>query len=77
MKFQVNVSGVSQGDVDEFLQEKGLSVSWIETDVFELHDKWDLVYQLCREGFEVKGVRGTARVLIPPPPKLAWVANTL
>jgi len=76
MKFQVNLD-VTQPDVDEFLQEKGLHVSWIETDVFELHDECDLVYKLCREGFEVKGVKVTVRAVIPPPPKLVWVANTL
>ena len=78
MKFQVTLTGVTHSEVDEFFKEKGLHVSWTENE-FELDEtvELDMAYKFCREGFEVKGVKVTARAVVPPPPKLVWVHNTL
>ncbi len=70
-------SGVLQEEIGEFLKEKGLKGEWVdkELNVFKLYDSWtiedwDVMYNLCRTGFELKGVQVKCTLMVPPPPAL-------
>ena len=80
MKFEMKFT-VTQEEVHEFLTEKGLRGTWLEPTIFELKEytgeEFDMAHKLCQTGFEVKGVKVTARVLIPPPPQLRYVRNVI
>jgi hypothetical protein len=70
-------SGVTQDEIGDYLKEKGLKGEWVdkELNVFRLYDSWtiedwDVMYSLCRTGFELKGVHVKCTLMVPPPPEL-------
>jgi hypothetical protein len=70
-------SGVTREEIGEFLKEKGLKGEWVdkELNVFKLYDSWTMedwhvMHNLCRKGFELKGVQVRGTIMVPPPPEL-------
>jgi hypothetical protein len=70
-------SGLNQNDVMDFLNAKGVPGRWIEwnLNVFGLLDNYTMeeyivMSDLCKTGFEIKGVPVRGHVIAPSPPKL-------
>jgi len=68
--------GVSQKDITDFLNAKGLKGIWLdqELNVFQFatltSEEWDMVDELCEKGFFVNDVPVRGTWIPPPPPKL-------